>query len=192
MAAEFQNGSRKFRAVLYTDSSGHSAYYTAEGKSLRKTFLRSPLEFSRITSGYSSSRFHPVLATWRAHKGVDYGAAQGTRIRATADGVIKLAGQMRGYGNVVILRHPNGFETLYGHLSAFGKSIRTGTRVTQNDVIGFVGMTGMATGPHLHYELRVNGVHQNPLKVASPPAPGMSPESHVAFQQSIQPVMNRL
>ncbi len=192
LAAEFENGGRKLRAILYTDASGRSAYFTEDGKSLRKTFLRSPLEFSRITSGYSSSRYHPVLETWRAHHGVDYGAPQGTRVRATADGVVKLAGQMRGYGNVVILRHPNGYESLYGHLSAFGKGLRSGRRISQSDVVGFVGMTGLASGPHLHYELRIGGVHQNPLKVATPPAPGISPEGRMTFTDAIRSSMNRL
>lgn len=192
VAVEFVNDGRSVRAVSFTDGNSQSAFYSEEGKSLRKTFLRSPIEFSRITSGFSSARFHPVLARWRAHRGVDYGAPQGTRIRATADGIVRLAGIMNGYGNVVVLHHPNGFETLYGHLSGFARGLRAGDRVSQNDVIGYVGMTGLATGPHLHYELRVDGVHRNPIKVATPPAPSISPSNQQAFLSATRPLLERL
>lgn len=190
LAAEFQNGSKLIRALYFQD--GEKGYFTENGGSLKKSFLRSPIEFSRISSGFSASRFHPVLETWRAHRGVDYAAPIGTRVRSTADGIIKTMGSMRGYGNVVVIRHPNGYETLYAHLSAFGSGISVGTRVSQGDVIGFVGMTGLATGPHLHYELRVDGEHRDPLKVVVPQAQGLSGDRLDAFKDTVRPLVNRL
>lgn len=192
VAAEFQNGPHRYRALLYRDAEGRESYFTESGKSLKRSFLRSPLEFSRITSGFSSARFHPVLETWRAHRGVDYGAPMGTRVRSTGDGHVTLAGTMRGYGTVVIIKHPNNIETLYGHLSGLGAGLRTGARVRQGDVIGFVGMSGMATGPHLHYELRVDGVHRNPLKVVTPPAEGIPATKLQTFRDAVAPLMGRL
>lgn len=192
LAAEFQNGRSRYHALLYRDAGGSESYYTENGRSLRKSFLRSPLEFSRITSGFSSSRLHPVLDTWRAHRGVDYGAPIGTKVRATGDGHVTFAGTMRGYGTVVVIKHPNSYETLYGHLSGLGVSIRTGSRVRQGEVIGYVGMSGIATGPHLHYELRVDGVHRDPLKVITPPAEGIPLEQYRAFRDYITPLQARL
>lgn len=168
LAAEFVNQGKAYRAMYFKDREGREGYYTPEGNNLRKAFLRSPLEFSRITSGFTKARFHPVLKTWRAHKGVDYGAPTGTRVRATADGTIALAGKQSGYGNIVIIQHKGSFSTAYGHLSAFAKGMHRGARVNQGDVIGYVGSTGMATGPHLHYEFRVAGVQRNPLTVPMP------------------------
>ena len=173
LAAEFVNDGNIYRAFWFgSDSNG--GYYTAEGKNIRKAFLRSPLEFSRVTSGFTTARFHPVLQTWRAHKGVDYGAPTGTKIRATADGVVEFAGRQNGYGNVVILRHQGTYTTLYGHMSGFASGLRKGQRVSQSEVIGYVGATGLASGPHLHYEFRINGVHQNPLTIAMPSAPPLT------------------
>jgi murein DD-endopeptidase MepM/ murein hydrolase activator NlpD len=192
VGVEFVNSGRSVRAVSFANGNGQITFYSEDGKNLRKTFLRSPIEFSRITSGFTSARFHPVLATWRAHRGVDYGAPQGTRVRATADGVVRLAGKMSGYGNVVVLHHPNGYQTLYGHLSGFAKDLRAGAHVSQSDVIGFVGMTGLATGPHLHYELRVNGTHRDPLKIATPPAPGISATTRPEFIAATRPLLERL
>jgi len=169
-AAEFVNNGKTYRAVLFRDAEGHISYYTPEGKSLHKSFLRSPLEFSRITSGFTLARFHPILHTWRAHKGVDYAAPTGTRIRATADGIVAFVGKGNGYGNVIMLEHQNGISTVYGHMSAFASGLRKGMKVTQGKVIGFVGMTGLATGPHLHYEVRVHGGYRDPVKVALPAA----------------------
>jgi murein DD-endopeptidase MepM/ murein hydrolase activator NlpD len=170
LAAEFVNNKRIFRAVWFDDvEEGRGGYFAPDGKNLRKAFLRSPLEFSRVTSGFAM-RFHPLLKEWRAHKGVDYGAPTGTRVRATADGVVELAGRQDGYGNVVILRHHGGVTTLYAHLNGFAGEARKGARVAQGDTIGFVGATGWATGPHLHYEFRVNNEHRNPLTVAMPAA----------------------
>lgn len=170
LAAEFVNQGRVFRAVRYTDASGHTDYYTPEGLSMRKAFLRAPVDFRRISSRFTRERFHPVLGKKRPHRGVDYAAATGTPIWAAGDGKVVFAGRKGGYGNAVILQHGEKYSTLYGHMSRFGKGIHAGTRVRQGQVIGYVGATGLATGPHLHYEFRVDGVHRNPLTVKLPEA----------------------
>jgi murein DD-endopeptidase MepM/ murein hydrolase activator NlpD len=185
IAAEFVNGGKTFRAAWFSDptSSEHvGGYYTADGKNIRKAFLRSPLEFSRITSGFTSARFHPVLQQWRAHKGIDYGAPTGTRIKATGDGVVESVGIQGGYGKAVVLRHQSRYTTLYAHLSAFAPGLRKGSRVSQGDVIGLVGATGLASGPHLHYEFRINDVHQNPLAVVLPAAPALAQQQLAQFR----------
>jgi murein DD-endopeptidase MepM/ murein hydrolase activator NlpD len=183
LAAEFVNNGKPYRAVWYQSEDGQGGYYTADGKSIRKAFLRSPLEFSRITSGFSSSRFHPVLQQWRAHKGIDYGAPIGTRVKATGDGIVEFAGNQGGYGKVVILRHQGRYTTVYGHLSGFAAGLRKGARVAQGDIIAYVGATGLASGPHLHYEFRINDVHQNPLAIALPSAPPLAPQQLARFQE---------
>ncbi|HEV3181213.1 MAG TPA: peptidoglycan DD-metalloendopeptidase family protein [Steroidobacteraceae bacterium] len=167
-AAEFVNQGREFRAVRYTDPEGHSNYYTPEGRSLHKAFLRTPVEFSRVSSRFNSARHHPILNLIRAHKGVDYAAPIGTPVHAAGDGRIRFAGSRGGYGNCVEIEHSRSIVTLYGHLSRFARGTRTGAHVTQGAVIAYVGMTGLATGPHLHYEYRVNGVFKNPQTVALP------------------------
>jgi murein DD-endopeptidase MepM/ murein hydrolase activator NlpD len=192
LAAEFVNQDRSFRAVFFRDDEGRNGYYTPDGKNMRKAFLRSPIEFSRVTSGFSNSRFHPVLKAWRAHKGIDYGAATGTRVRVTADGFVTFAGRKGGYGNVVTVRHPNGYTTLYAHLSGFAQGIRPGKRIVQGEVVGLVGSTGLATGPHLHYEFHVNGVHQNPMRLAMPPGPPINEQSRASFEASALPLFARL
>jgi len=192
LAAEFVNQGRSFRAVFFRDDEGRNGYYTPDGKNMRKAFLRSPIEFSRVTSGFSNSRFHPVLKSWRAHKGIDYGASSGTRVRVTADGFVTFAGRKGGYGNVVTVRHPNGYTTLYAHLSGFAQGIRPGKRVVQSEVVGLVGSTGLATGPHLHYEFHVNGVHQNPMRLAMPPGPPINAQSRAAFEDNALPLFARL
>jgi murein DD-endopeptidase MepM/ murein hydrolase activator NlpD len=191
LAAEFVNQGKTFQAVLFQHTDGQWGYYGFDGKSLRKAFLRSPLEFSRVTSGFSM-RFHPVLQQWRAHKGIDYGAPTGTKVRATGDGIVDFAGKQGGYGNVIVLRHQSKFTTWYGHLSGFAKGIAKGRRVSQGETIGYVGMTGLATGPHLHYEFRINDVHQNPLRIALPEAPPIGPQQRHAFDQRVQPFAERL
>ncbi|MDB5810349.1 MAG: peptidase [Betaproteobacteria bacterium] len=191
-AAEFTNQGKTYTAVYFNYAENEGGYYTADGKNLRKQFLRSPLEFSRITSGFSTARFHPVLQSWRAHKGIDYGAPTGTRVKATADGVVEMTGRSGGYGNVVVLRHQTKYTTWYGHLSAVAKGLRKGNRVMQGDVIGYVGATGLATGPHLHYEFRINDVHQNPLKVAMPAALPITPELKPKFDQTAKVFVERL
>lgn len=168
LATEFTNNGKTYRALIYRNPEGQMSYYTPEGKSLHKSFLRSPLEFSRISSGFSLGRFHPVLQTMRAHKGVDFAAPTGTRIKATSDGVVGFVGTKGGYGNVIILQHQNGISTVYGHLSRFVSGLRKGMKVSQGEIIGFVGMTGLATGPHLHYEFLLRGQHRDPMTIALP------------------------
>jgi murein DD-endopeptidase MepM/ murein hydrolase activator NlpD len=192
LAAEFINGGKPNQAVWFQHADGQGAYYTLEGKNIKKAFLRSPLEFSRVTSGFTTARFHPVLQRWRAHTGVDYGAATGTGVKATADGTVDFVGVKGGYGNVVILRHQSKYTTLYGHLSGFGRGIRTGSKISQGDIIGYVGSTGLATGPHLHYEFRVNDMHLDPLTVAMPDAPPITTDKRVAFDAIARPLGLRL
>ncbi|HKO88031.1 MAG TPA: peptidoglycan DD-metalloendopeptidase family protein [Burkholderiales bacterium] len=185
LGAEFINNGRSFRAVWFGDHEGRGGYYTPEGKNLRKAFLRSPLEFSRVTSGFAM-RVHPTQGGWRQHKGVDYGAPTGTRIRATADGTVDLVGKQNGYGNVVVLRHQGSVTTLYAHLSGFAGGLRKGMRVSQGDVIGYVGATGWATGSHLHYEFRVGNQHRNPLTVVMPAADPLPPHRLQAFKAQVR------
>ncbi|MBK7813790.1 MAG: M23 family metallopeptidase [Rhodocyclaceae bacterium] len=192
VAAEFINDGVAHRAIWFNAGDGQGGYYTADGKSLRKAFLRSPLEFSRVTSGFSTARFHPVLKEVRAHKGIDYGAPTGTRVKATGDAVVEFAGRQGGYGNVIILRHQGRHETVYGHLSGFAAGIRKGSRVVQGDVIGYVGATGIATGPHLHYEFRVGGEHRNPLTVALPGATPLAPSQLARFHDQASAILSRL
>ena len=174
LAAEFVNAGKPYRAVLFRDAGGREAYYTPEGESLKKGFLRSPLEFSRVTSSFSNSRKHPVYGFHRAHTGVDFGAPTGTRVKATGDATVVFAGRRGGYGNLVILRHPNGYETYYAHLSKFAPTTRPGRPVSQGDVIAYVGSTGASTGPHLHYEVRIGGRPQNPMAIKLPGSPPLS------------------
>lgn len=181
LAAEFVNEGRTYRAVRYKTADGRTGYYTPEGMAMRKAFLRTPVDFARISSGFTTRRLHPVLHTVRAHKGVDYAAARGTPVKATGDGRIEYAGNKGGYGRVVIIQHGSGKSTLYGHLNGFAKNIRSGTRVSQGQVIGYVGSTGLASGPHLHYEFRVNGVHVNPLKVKTAEATPIAAAEKQAF-----------
>ena len=192
LAVEFVNQGTPYKAVYFQADDGNSGYYAPDGKNLRKAFLRSPLEFSRVSSGFSSARFHPVLQTWRAHKGVDYAAPTGTKVKATASGTVAFSGWQSGYGNVVILQHQGQYTTAYGHLSAFSKGLRKGQRVSQNDVIGYVGATGMATGPHLHYEFRVSGVQRDPLRVAMPAAIPIPAQNMTIFHENTRPLTARL
>jgi murein DD-endopeptidase MepM/ murein hydrolase activator NlpD len=169
-AAAFVNQGREFQAVRYTDPQGDSHYYTPDGRSLHKAFLRTPVEFTRVSSRFNSARLHPILNRIRAHKGVDYAAPIGTPVRAAGDGRIRFAGVKGGYGNLVEIEHTRSIVTVYGHLSRFARGTRAGAHVTQGEVIAYVGMTGLATGPHLHYEYRVNGVFKNPQTVTLPAA----------------------
>lgn len=193
LSAEFVNQGRTFHAVWFDSGDAQGGgYYTLDGKNIRKAFLRSPLEFSRISSGFSNARLHPVLKTWRAHRGVDYAAPTGTRVKSTGSGTVEFVGRQGGYGNLVVIRHQSRFTTWYAHLSRFAPGMHKGKRVAQGEVIGFVGSTGMATGPHLHYEFRINDVHQDPLRVAMPPAPPLAPQHRAAFEAVAQPMSERL
>jgi murein DD-endopeptidase MepM/ murein hydrolase activator NlpD len=169
-AARFVNDGRTLDAIAYPDDEGHIGFYDQQGRPLRKQFLRSPLEFSRITSRFSHSRFHPVLQRRMPHYGVDYGAPVGTPVLVTADGRVTFVGQREGAGRMVTVSHANGYETNYLNLSRYGSGIRTGVRVRQGQVIGHVGSSGLSTGPHLDYRVRLNGQWINPLSISSPPA----------------------
>lgn len=181
LAAEFVNNGKTFQAIGYRDASGQMLYYTPEGKSLHKSFLRSPLEFTRVSSGFSLARFHPILQHMKAHQGTDMAAPIGTRIRASGDATVDFVGQKGGYGNVIVLKHDNGITTVYGHLSRFADGLRRGKKITQGDIIGFVGMTGLSTGPHLHYEFLVKGQHRDPMTVSLPKANPIAMENKPAF-----------
>jgi murein DD-endopeptidase MepM/ murein hydrolase activator NlpD len=180
VAAEFINQGKVYRAARFRDATGRADYFTPDGHSMRKAFLRAPLEFTRISSKFNPSRRHPVLNTIRAHRGVDYAAPTGTPIRAAGDGKVTFRGVQGGYGNVIVLQHSNSITTLYGHMSRFAGA-RVGNRVRQGEIIGYVGKSGLATGPHLHYEYRVDGVHRNPLTAIKPPADPVPPEYRDEF-----------
>ena len=164
VAAEFINKNKNYRAVQYTDPKNNTGYFTPEGRNMRKDFLRTPVDFTRISSRFGK-RFHPVLNRMRAHKGVDYAAPRGTPIRATGDGKVIHKGRKGGYGKAIIIQHGSNKRTLYAHMSSYKRGIRKNRRVKQGQIIGFVGSTGLASGPHLHYEFRINGVHRNPLRI---------------------------
>ncbi|MDD5180335.1 MAG: M23 family metallopeptidase [Gallionellaceae bacterium] len=191
-AAEFINQGKSYRAMYFQADSDHGGYYTPDGKSVRKAFLRSPLEFSRISSGFSMSRLHPVLNTWRAHRGVDYAAPIGTKVKSTADGMVSFVGKQGGYGNVVMVDHQGRYNTVYGHLSRFASGIHRGQHVGQGDIIGYVGMTGLASGPHLHYEFKINGQQRDPLRVALPDAAPISALQKAAFQETTRSLTEQL
>ena len=191
LAAEFVNQGKRHRAIYFVGAGGKGAYYTPSGKSLRKAFLRSPLEFSRISSGFGL-RMHPFRNAWRAHKGIDYAAPTGTRVRAIADGTVELAGRQGGYGNMLVLRHSSSYSTAYAHLSLIARGLRRGMHIAQGDTIGYVGQTGWATGPHLHYEFRVDGQARNPLSVALPAAAPIPQQSLGAYLEFTAPLLARL
>jgi murein DD-endopeptidase MepM/ murein hydrolase activator NlpD len=192
LAAEFINQNHAYRTVYFQTSSTTGDYYTPEGKSMHKAFLRSPIEFSRVSSGFSTSRFHPILNKWRSHKGVDYAAPMGTKVKATSDGIVALVGKQGGYGNVIMVNHAGRYSTVYGHLSRFAAGIHRGQRVGQGEVIGYVGMTGLATGPHLHYEFRIGDIQRDPLRVALPDGTPISEAQKAAFLEGTQEMNDRL
>jgi murein DD-endopeptidase MepM/ murein hydrolase activator NlpD len=183
LAAEFVNQGHAYHAVLFHDEEGNDAYYSLDGTNRAKSFLRSPVEFSRISSGFGA-RFHPIFKNWRAHTGVDFAAPKGTRVLSAAEGTVIFAGWRNGYGNAVEIKHGGSITTLYGHLSGFASSIRSGSRVRQGDVVGYVGATGWATGPHLHYEFKIGGMHQDPMRVALPKATPVSPALRAEFDSA--------
>lgn len=191
LAAEFVNQGESFRAIRFEDSSGRIDYFSPDGRSVRKAFVRAPLSFSRVSSNFNPRRRHPKLNTIRAHRGVDYAAPSGTPIKAAGDGKIIHRGRKGGYGNVVILQHGGNITTLYAHMSRFSKA-KAGSRVRQGDIIGYVGSTGLATGPHLHYEYRRNGVHLNPRTVKLPDAEPIDPAYLQDFSKAAQPLLQQL
>lgn len=193
LAAEFVNDGDIYRAVRYTNpETNNTEYYTPEGKSMRKEFLRTPVNFARISSRFTTKRYHPVLKKWRSHKGVDYAAKTGTPIRASGDGKVTFKGKKGGYGRVVIIQHGSKYNTLYAHMNSYNKKIRVGKKVKQGQTIGYVGKSGLATGPHLHYEFRINGVHRNPQTVKLPSS-GPVPKRYMAdFELTTTPVLAQL
>jgi murein DD-endopeptidase MepM/ murein hydrolase activator NlpD len=192
VAAEFTNDGDSFRAFRYIDPDGDVGYYTPDGRSMRKAFLRAPVAFTRVSSEFNPHRRHPILNTIRAHQGVDYAAPAGTPVQAAGDGKVIFAGRKGGYGNCVILQHGNDITTLYGHLSRFAAKLHVGQRVHQGELIAYVGMTGLATAPHLHYEYRIAGVHKNPRTVPLPQADPIAPAEKAAFLAQTAPLLNRL
>ncbi len=182
LAAEFTNKGKTYEAV-YFDDEAQSGYFTPKGESMKKAFLRSPLDVARISSHFNLRRKHPVLNKIRAHKGTDYAAARGTPIRATGSGKVSFKGRKGGWGNVVMIQHGQTYKTLYAHMSKFAKGVGKGTHVKQGQVIGYVGSTGLATGPHLHYEFYENGAVRNPVTVKFPNSKDVSASKRVAFNQ---------
>lgn len=181
VAAEFVNNGKSFRAIRYTDSSGQSGYYNPTGQSLKKAFIRTPVQFTRISSHFNLSRRHPILHKIRAHRGVDYAAPSGTPVKAAGQGKVLFVGKKGGYGNTIILQHGARYSTLYAHLKGFAKNLRQGMHISQGQIIGYVGSTGLASGPHLHYEFQIDGVHHNPLTVPLPQAEAISVKAKPQF-----------
>lgn len=192
IAAEFLNHGQRYTAYRFKQPDGSDNYYSEDGRPLRKSLLRTPVAFSRISSRFSVARKHPILGYTRAHKGVDYAAPMGTPIHAAGDGVIAYRGWERGFGNFVLIKHNAEYSTAYGHMSRFERGERVGTHVRQGEVIGFVGMTGLATGPHLHYEVRVYGKQENPLTITMPKPKPLPSKLLAQFKQQIQPMLARI
>ncbi|MGH8251150.1 MAG: peptidoglycan DD-metalloendopeptidase family protein [Steroidobacteraceae bacterium] len=192
LAAEFVNSGRTYRAVRYVSPDGRADYYTPDGRPVRKAFLRYPVDYARISSGFSLARRHPVLNRIRAHRGIDFAAPAGTPIKAAGTGRVISRGRNGGYGNAVVLQHRNGVTTLYAHMSRYARGLSVGDRVAQGQVIGYVGMTGLASGPHVHYEYRVNGVHKNPARVTIPKSDPVPENLMADFQAKSAPLLARL
>ncbi len=192
VAAEFTNQGRTYQAIRYQRPDGETDYYSPDGRSMRKAFLRTPVNFTRISSRFNLNRKHPVLNKVRAHKGVDYAAPKGTPIKSVGDGKVVFKGRKGGYGRVIIIQHGSRYSTLYAHLNSYNKKVKTGGRVKQGQTIGYVGMSGLATGPHLHYEFRVNGVHRNPLSVKLPAADPLPKKYMADFNAHSQTLLSQL
>lgn len=192
MAAQFTNSGKTFQAIRYTDPDGKTGYYEPDGASLERGFLRYPVEFSRISSRFNMHRMHPLYHKIRAHKGVDFAAPTGTPIHAAGSGRIEFIGWQHGYGKVIKIKHDGGYETVYGHMSRFNTRIKNGTRVDMGETIGYVGMTGAATGPHLHYEFHVNGVYTDPLAAKLPEANPIPSRYRKDFLAQTQPLINQI
>lgn len=192
LTARFTNRGKVYTAVRYTDKNGNTSYYSADGSSLRKAFIRTPVDFARISSRFSNGRKHPILNKIRAHKGVDYAAPRGTPIKAAGDGRVTLAGRKGGYGNTVVIKHGQRYQTLYAHMNGFAKGIRSGSNVKQGQIIGYIGTTGLSTGPHLHYEFQVNGVHVDPLSQKLPISDPIHASEKQRFAQYSRPLIAKL
>jgi murein DD-endopeptidase MepM/ murein hydrolase activator NlpD len=191
LAAEFVNGGKVYRAVRFVDETGAIGYYSPEGKPMRKAFLRAPVEFTRVSSVFNPHRLHPILNLIRGHMGTDYAAPVGTPVHAAGDGRVAFEGVRGGYGNAIVLSHSNEIQTLYGHMSRFAR-VHVGSHVQQGEVIGYVGMTGLATGPHLHYEYLMNGVHKDPQTVKLPGADPLRADVMGQFHAQTAPWLDAL
>lgn len=191
LAAEFLNQGKAHRVVLHREADGNEAYYTPDGRGLNQAFLRYPLEFTRISSNFGR-RMHPIHRSWRSHNGTDFAAPKGTPVMASSDGKVQFVGHQNGYGKTVVIQHRDGYSTLYAHLNGFAQGLKSGQRVRQGETIAYVGMTGWATGPHLHYEIRVNNVPRDPLKIALPPVKPLQGKELQAFRSSAEPLLARL
>jgi murein DD-endopeptidase MepM/ murein hydrolase activator NlpD len=192
IAAEFNNNGRRIQAIRFRDDNGRADYFTPEGNSVRKAFIRAPVDFTRISSNFNPRRKHPILNTIRAHQGVDYAAPRGTPIKAAGDGKVIFRGNKGGYGRVVILQHGGNITTLYAHMSNFAAKARLGSRVRQGQTIGYVGKSGLATASHLHYEYRLNGVHRNPRTVSLPDAEPIAEKYRERFLAEATPILEDL
>lgn len=192
LAAEFTNRGTTYRALRYEDVNGEVGYFDVDGQSKRRAFIRTPIKFARVSSGFNPKRWHPILKKWRSHKGVDYVAPIGTPVKATGDGRVVFRGTKNGYGKTVIVEHAGKYTTLYAHLSGFSKRAANGNRVKQGQVIGYVGKTGLATGPHLHYEFRVNGQHRDPLRVKLPKSLALPKAEIAKFRKATAPLLAQL
>jgi murein DD-endopeptidase MepM/ murein hydrolase activator NlpD len=192
LAAEFVNDGRTYRAVRFGSDGGVAGYYTPDGKPLRKAFLRAPVDFTRVSSAFAANRLHPILNLIRGHMGTDYAAPIGTPVHAAGDGRVSFEGIRGGYGNAITLLHDHNISTLYGHMSRFAKNVHLGSHVNQGEVIGYVGMTGLATGPHLHYEYLMRGVHMNPQTVPLPGAEPLRDDALVRFRRVATPLLGSL
>jgi len=192
IAAEFNNNGRQIQAVRFKDGENNTDYFTPDGDSVRKAFIRAPVDFTRISSNFNPKRRHPILNSIRAHRGVDYAAPRGTPIKAAGDGKVIFRGTKSGYGRVVILQHGGNITTLYAHMSSYDTKARLGTRVRQGQTVGYVGMTGLATANHLHYEYRLNGVHRNPRTVSLPDAEPIAEKYRQRFLAEAAPILEEL
>lgn len=191
LAAEFMNQGKTHRVILHRETDGNESYYTPEGHGLNQAFLRYPLEFTRISSTFGR-RMHPIHKRWRSHNGTDFAAPSGTPVMASSDGQVQFVGNQNGYGKTIILKHRDGYSTLYAHLNGFTRGLKPGQRIRQGDAIGFVGMTGWATGPHLHYEIRINNKPHDPMKIALPPLKPLKGKQLADFRSTAEPMLARL
>ena len=192
LAAEFVNRGTVYQAYRFEDDKGEIGYYDEEGRNKRRAFIRTPIKFARISSRFTNKRWHPVLQKWRSHKGVDYAAPTGTPIKATGAGKVIFRGWKGGYGRVVIVQHGGKYQTLYAHMSKFTGKVKAGSRVKQGQIVGYVGKSGLASGPHLHYEFRINGVHRNPLTVKLPKSLPLPQNQLAAYRAHMAPLAEQL
>ncbi len=192
IAAEFVTQNQRYQAIRYEHKDGTSAYYTPDGKSMRKSFIKTPVDFTRISSRFNPKRLHPITKRVRPHKGIDYAAPMGTPVKAAGDGTIVFNGWKGGYGNVIFIKHANDYSTVYGHLSRFAKGNKVGKKVRQGELIGYVGKTGWATGPHLHYEIRIAGVQKNPLSITEMPRSGIPSRDMKHFKANAKKLLAQL